>query len=137
MVRDLLIVLQLRSCAEKYNIPLCYGEHRRNCERRLSEPPQNPSKSISMYHIYYQRSKHKNASSDDKCWIEILMPNTKDVRISLETMCNNDIIPDIIHDKIFAKKILIFHYLCRWYETISLIKDQPNMNIKLNLKWPT
>ena len=65
-----------------------------------------------MYNIYYQRSKHKNASSDDKCGIEILMPNTKYARISFERICNNDISPDIIHDKISAKRILIFDYLC-------------------------
>ena len=77
-------------------------------------PHTNPSTSISMCHIYQQRSKHKNASSDDKCGIKILMPNTKYARISLERMCNNDVIPDIIHEKIFAKRILIFHYLCTW-----------------------
>ena len=33
----------------------------------------------------------KNASSDDKCGIEILMLNTKYARISLERTCNNDI----------------------------------------------
>ena len=102
----------LRSCAEKYNILPCYGERRTNRERRFSEPPQNPSTSISMYYIYYQRNKHKNASNDDKCGIEVLMPNTKYARISFERICNNDIIPDIIHDKISAKRILIFDYLC-------------------------
>ena len=47
-------------------------------------PHTNPSTSISMCHIYHQRSIDKNASSDDKCGIEILMPNTKFARISLE-----------------------------------------------------
>ena len=65
------------------------------------------------------------------------MPKTKYAWISLERTYNNDIIPDIIHDKISTKRILIFHYLCIKYETISLIKDQPNSNIKLNFKWPT
>ena len=100
-------------------------------------PHMNPSMSILMRHIYHQRSKDKNASSGDKRGIEILMPNAKYARINLERMCNNDIISDIIHDKIFVKRILIFHYLCRWYESISLIKDQPNINNKLNFKWPT
>ena len=77
-------------------------------------PPTNPSTLISMCHIYQQRSKHKNASSDDKCGIEILMLNTEYARISLEGMCNNDVTPDIIHEKISAKRILIFHYLCTW-----------------------
>ena len=77
-------------------------------------PHTNPSTLISMCHIYQQRSKHKNASSDDKCGIEILMPNAKYARISLERMCNNDVIPDIIYEKISAKRILIFHYLCTW-----------------------
>ena len=90
-----------------------------------------------MWYIYHQPSKDKNASSDDKCGIEILMPNTKYAIISLERTCNNDIIPDIIHDKISAKRILIFHHLCTRYETISLIKDQPNINNELNFKWPT
>ena len=75
----------------------------------------NPSRSISMCHIYHHRCKHKNASSDDKCGIKIHMSNTRHGRISLERSCNNDITPDIIHDKMFAKKILIFHYLCRWH----------------------
>ena len=100
-------------------------------------PHTNPSTSISMCHIYHQRSKHKNASSDDKCGIEILLPNTKYASISLERTYSNDIIPDIINDKISTKRILIFHYLCTRYETISLIKDQPNINIKLYFKWPT
>ena len=99
-----------------------------------SNPHKNPSTSISMCQIYVQRSKHKNAISDDKCGIEILMPNTKYAWINLERTCNNDVILDIIHDKIFAKRILIFHYLCRWYETISLIKDHSNINIKHNFK---
>ena len=77
-----------------------------------SNPYTNLSKSISMCHIYHQYSKHKNASSDDKCGIEILMPNPKYASINLERTCNNDIIPDIIDDKISAKRILIFHYLC-------------------------
>ena len=77
-----------------------------------SKPYTNPSTSISMCHIYHQCSKHKNASSDDKCGIEILMPNTKYASINLERTCNNDIFPDIIDDKISTKKILIFHYLC-------------------------
>ena len=71
----------------------------------------NPSMSISVCHIYDERSMHKNASSDDKCGIEIHMPNTKYACISLKRMCNNDIIPNIILDKISAKRILIFHYL--------------------------
>ena len=57
----------------------------------------NPSTLISMCHICHQCSKHKNASSDEKFGIEIKMLNTRYARISLETMCNNDIIPDIIH----------------------------------------
>ena len=65
------------------------------------------------------------------------MPNTKYASINLDRTCNNDIIPDIIDDKIFAKRILIFHYLCIRYEKISLIKDQPNINNKFNFKWPT
>ena len=76
-------------------------------------PQTNPSTSILMCHIYQQCSKHKNASSDDKCGIEMLMPNTKYAWISLERMCNNDVIPDIIREKISAKRILIFHYLCK------------------------
>ena len=96
-----------------------------------------PSTLISMCHIYHWRSKHENASSDDKCGIEILMPNTKYGRISLQRTCNNDIIPDIIQYKISAKRILIFHYMCTWYEKLWLMKDQPNVNIKLNSKWPT
>ena len=107
MVRDLLIDLQLRGWIDKYNIPPCFGEHRMNRENDCPNPHTNPSTSISMCHIYRQRSKHKNASSDDKCGVEILMPNTKYARISLERMCNNDIIPD----QISAKRILIFHYL--------------------------
>ena len=77
-----------------------------------SKPHSNPSTSISTCHIYHQRNKDENAGSDEKCGIEILMPNTKYARISLERTCNNDIIPDVIHDKIFAKEILIFHHLC-------------------------
>ena len=69
-------------------------------------PHTNPSTSILMCHIYHKRSKHKNASGDDKFGIKIHMSNTKYARISLERTCNNDVIPDIIHDKIFAKKIL-------------------------------
>ena len=72
-------------------------------------PHTNPSTSISMRHIYHQRSKDKNSSNGDKRGIEILMPNAKYVRINLERMCNNVIIPDIILDKISAKRILIFH----------------------------
>ena len=90
-----------------------------------------------MCHIYHQCSKHKNASSDDNCGIEILMPNTKYASINLERTCNNDVIPDIIDEKISAKRILIFHYLCIRYEKFFLIKDQPNINIKFNFKWPT
>ena len=75
-------------------------------------PHTNPSTSLSMCHIYHQRSKRKNASSDDKCGIKILMPNTKYANISLERTCNIDVILDIIHDNISAKGILIFHYLC-------------------------
>ena len=75
-------------------------------------PHTNPSMSISMCHIYHQRSKDKNARNDDKCGIEILMANTKYARISLERTCSNDINPDIIHNKISAKRILIFPYLC-------------------------
>ena len=100
-------------------------------------PHKNPSTSISMCHIYVQRNKHKNASGDDKCGIKILMPNTKYPRISLKRTCNNDIIPDIIYDKISAKRLLIFHYLCTRYEKIILIKDQPNIDVKLHSKWPT
>ena len=100
-------------------------------------PHRNLSTSISMCHIHHQRSKHKNANSDDKCGIEIHMPNTKYATISLEWKCNNDVIPDIIHDKISEKRRLIFHYLCTRYETISLIKGQPNINTKLYFKWPT
>ena len=69
-------------------------------------PHTNLSTSILMCHIYHQCSKHKNASSDDKCGIEIHMPNTKYAMISLERTRNNDVIPDIIHDKISAKRIL-------------------------------
>ena len=75
-------------------------------------PHMNPNTSIPMCHIYQQRSKHKNASSGDKCGIEILMSNTKYVRVSLERMCNNDVVLDIIYEKISAKRILIFYYLC-------------------------
>ena len=71
-------------------------------------PHTNPSMSISMCHIYHQRSKHKNASSDDKCGTGILMPYAKYATINLERKCNNVIIPDIILDKISAKRILIF-----------------------------
>ena len=42
MVRDLLIDIQLRSCTEKFNIPLCYGDHRRKRERRLFELLREP-----------------------------------------------------------------------------------------------
>ena len=42
MVRDLLIDLQLRSCTDKYNIPPYFGEHQKNREKRLSEPPHKP-----------------------------------------------------------------------------------------------
>ena len=42
VIGDLLIDLQLRSCPDKYNIPPCYGEHRMNCEKLLSEPPHKP-----------------------------------------------------------------------------------------------
>ena len=87
-----------------------------NIERIVNDdcrnPHTNPSTSISMCHIYDQCSKDKNASSEDKCGIEILMPNTKYVSMSLERTCNNDIIPDIIHEKISAKRILIFPYFC-------------------------
>ena len=100
-------------------------------------PHTKPRTSLSMWHIYHQRSKHKNASNDEKCGTKIHMPNTKYAIISLERTCNNDIIRRIVHDKISAKRIVIFHYLCTWYETISLIKDQPNLKIKLNFKWPT
>ena len=71
-------------------------------------PQTNPSTSISMCHIYHQRSMDKNARSDDERGIEILMPNTKFARISLERTCNND----IILIKISAQIILIFRYLC-------------------------
>ena len=74
-------------------------------------PHTNPCTPISMCHIYHQRSKHKNASSDDKCGTEILMPKTKYERISLERRCNNDVILDIIHDKISAKRILISEFI--------------------------
>ena len=100
-------------------------------------PYRNLSTLISMCHIHHQRSKHKNANSDEKCGIEIHMPNTRYAMISLEWKCNNDVIPDIIYDKISEKRRLIFDYLCTRYETISLIKDQPNINTKLNFKWPT
>ena len=113
------------------------GNIRRIEKNDCPNPHTNLSRSISMCHIYHHRCKHKNASSDDKCGIEILMPNKKYARINLETTCNNDVILDIIDDKISAKRILIFHYLCIWYEKISLIKDQPNINIKFNFKWPT
>ena len=42
VVGDLIIDLQLRSCTDKYNIPPCYGEHRMNREKLLSEPPHKP-----------------------------------------------------------------------------------------------
>ena len=42
MVSDLLIDLQLRRCTSKFNIPPCYGEHRTNREKRLSEPAHEP-----------------------------------------------------------------------------------------------
>ena len=74
-------------------------------------PHTNPCTLIWMCHIYHQRSKHKNASSDEKCGTEILMPKTKYARISLERMCNNDVIPDIFHDKISAKRILISEFI--------------------------
>ena len=88
------------------------GNIRRIMKDDCPNPQTNPSTSISMCHIYLQRSKHKNASSDDKCGIEILMPNTKYAWINFERMCNNVVILDIIHEKISAKGILIFHYLC-------------------------
>ena len=91
------------------------GNIRRIVKNDCPNSHTNPSRSISMCHIYHHRCKHKNASSDDKCGIEIHMPNTKHGRISLERSCNNEITPDIIHDKMFAKRILIFHYLCRWH----------------------
>ena len=72
-------------------------------------PHTNPSMSILMRHIYHQLSKDKNASSGDKCSIEILMPNAKYARIYLERTCNNVFVPDIILRKISAKRILIFH----------------------------
>ena len=100
-------------------------------------PHSKPRTSLSICHIYHQRSKHKNASNDEKCGTKIHMPNVKYSMISLERMCNNDIIRHIVHDKISAKRIWIIHYLCAWYETISLIKDQPMFQIKLNFKWPT
>ena len=112
MVRDLLIDLQLRSYIDKYNIPPCFGNIGQIVKNDCPNPHTNPSTLILMCHIYHQRSKHKNAISDDKCGIEILMPNTKYAWISLERTCNNNIIPDIIHDKISAKRILIFRYLC-------------------------
>ena len=49
-------------------------------------PHTNPSTSISMCHIYQQRSKHKNASSDDKCGIEIYM-QTPNMRESVSKGC--------------------------------------------------
>ena len=137
MVRDFLIDIQLWSCTDKYNICPCCGEHRTNCDRWLSNPHTIPITSISMCHVYHQHSKHKNASNDEKYGIEILMPNTKYARISRGRTWNNDIILDIIHVKISAKRLLIIHYLCTWYETISIIKDQLNIKIKLHFKWPT
>ena len=113
------------------------GNIKRIVKNDCPNPHTKPSTSLSMCHIYHQCSKHKNASNDEKCGIKIHMPNTKYAMISLERTCNNDIIRHIVHDKISAKRILIFHYLCTWYETISLIKDQPNLKIKLNFKWPT
>ena len=71
-------------------------------------PHTNPNTLISMRHIYHQSSKDKNASNGDKRGIEILMPYAKYARIYLERTCNNVIIPDIILDKISAKRILIF-----------------------------
>ena len=41
-VIDLLIDLQLRICKDKYNIPMCYGEHRTNFEKQLFEPSHEP-----------------------------------------------------------------------------------------------
>ena len=113
------------------------GNIRRIMTNDCPNPHTIPITSISMWHVYHQRSKYKNASSDEKYGIGILMPITKYARISRERTWNNDIILDIIHYKIFAKSLLIFHYLCTWYETISLIKGQPHINIKLNFKWPT
>ena len=109
VVKDLLIDLQLRSCVEKCNIPPCNGEQQTNCENDCPNPHTKPSMSLSMCHIYHQRSKHKNASNDEKCGTKIHMPNTKYAMISLEWKCNNDIIRHIVHDKISAKRKLIFH----------------------------
>ena len=67
-------------------------------------------------------------------WHPNTYANTKYASICLERTGNNDIILDNIHGKIFAKRLLIFPFLCTRYETISLIKEQPNINIKLNFK---
>ena len=88
----------------------------------------NSSTSISMCHIYHQRSKHKNASSDDKCGTEILMPKTKYARISLERMCNNDVILDIIHDKISAKRILISEFISTACNNFFVVAITPYCN---------
>ena len=84
-------------------------------------PHMNLCTSILMCHIYHKRSKHKNASGDDKFGIEIHMLNTKYVRISLERTCNNDIIPNIIHDKIFAKKIItVAKTACKTFFVVAI-----------------
>ena len=100
-------------------------------------PHKKPSTSLSMCHIYHQRSERKNARNDEKCGTKTHMPNKKYAMISPEKTCNSDIIRHIVQDKISAKRILIIHYFWTWYETISLIKDQPIFKIKLSFKLPT
>ena len=124
-----------QSYKDKYNMSPCYREHETHREIQSYESPQEcegqhqPNMSIPVWHIDHQCNKHKNTSRDDKCSIAIVMLNTKYARITLERMWYND----IILDRISAKWILIFHLeLYTWYETILLIKDQPNINIKLN-----
>ena len=82
MVRDLLIDLQLRSYIDKYNIPPCFGNIGQIVKNDCPNPHTNPSTLILMCHIYHQRSKHKNASSDEKCGIQILM-QTPNMRVSV------------------------------------------------------
>ena len=91
-------------------------------------PHKNPSTSISMCHIYHRRRKDKNASSDDKCGIELLKPNVEYVRISLERTCDNDIILDIIHDKISAKRILISEFILTTCNNFYVVAITPYCN---------
>ena len=93
-----------------------------------SNPYTNLSTLISMCHIYHHCSKHKNASSDDKCGTEILMLKTKYARISLERTCNNDVIPDIIHDKIYAKRILISEFITTASNNFFVVAITPYCN---------